>query len=130
MNANLISLDYRVPQCDTRLNKFPAVIGHAADADIRLDDHSVADHHCRIVSQGDHWIVSDLGTVHGTCVNHSRITEAILTPGDVLGVGMMSFLVEAVANRDEPALMGVKENVAPACPASPVVFDNPRVHSP
>ncbi len=106
MKANLISLDYRVPRCDTRLSKFPAVIGHAPDADIRLDDHSVADHHCRIVSQDDHWVVSDLGTVHGTRVNNSRITESVLTPGDVLGVGMMTFLVEAVANRDDAATAG------------------------
>ena len=117
MKARLISLDYHVPQCDTSLDTFPTMIGHAADADVCLDDHSIAGHHCRIVCDGEQWIVSDLGTVHGTRVNGSRISEAALRPGDELGVGMMSFLVEGIPDnmtyerheREEPlyALAGV-----------------------
>jgi pSer/pThr/pTyr-binding forkhead associated (FHA) protein len=95
MKARLISLDYHVPQCDTSVNGSPVVIGHAADVDIRLEDDSIAEHHCRIVADGDHWIVSDLGTVHGTRVNRSRITQSVLRPGDELSVGAMTFLVEA-----------------------------------
>jgi pSer/pThr/pTyr-binding forkhead associated (FHA) protein len=88
----LISLDYLVPHCDTSLEAFPAVIGHAKDADIRLDDYSVAEYHCRIDSAGDELVVSDLGTVHGTFVNNARVTEAVLRHGDELAIGLTTFL--------------------------------------
>ena len=69
MRARSISLDYLVPQCDTSLDALPVVIGHARDADIRLDDHSVGGYHCRIDCVGDEMVVSDLASVHGTFVN-------------------------------------------------------------
>ena len=94
MKARLISLDYQVPQCDTSLGVFPVVIGHAPDAAIRLDDPSVGGHHCRIASAGDGLVVTDLGSVHGTFVNGSRIVESTLKPGDELAVGMMTFFVQ------------------------------------
>jgi pSer/pThr/pTyr-binding forkhead associated (FHA) protein len=70
------------------------VIGHAPDDTIRLDDQSVGDHHCRIASAGNGLVVTDLGSVHGTFVNGSLITESTLSPGDELSIGMMSFLVQ------------------------------------
>jgi pSer/pThr/pTyr-binding forkhead associated (FHA) protein len=96
MKARLVSLDYHVPQCDTTLNAFPVVIGHAADSGIRLDDPSVAERHCQITCVDNGLAVSDLGTVHGTFVNSVRITESVLRPGDELAIGMMTFLVEPV----------------------------------
>jgi pSer/pThr/pTyr-binding forkhead associated (FHA) protein len=42
----------------------------------------------------DRLVVTDLGSVHGTFVNGSRITESILSAGDELGIGMMTFLVQ------------------------------------
>ena len=96
MKCRLISLDYDMPLCDASIGAESAVIGHAADADIRLDATSIAEHHCRIVSEGDHWIVSDLGTVHGTFVNGAKIEESILRPGDELAIGLLTFLVQPV----------------------------------
>ena len=100
MKARLISLDYHVPQRNTNLYAFPAIIGRGEEVDIRLDDHSVADRHCRIDWDGENWIVNDLETVHGTSVNGSRIGESVLRPGDELSVGMLTFLVEAVREND------------------------------
>jgi pSer/pThr/pTyr-binding forkhead associated (FHA) protein len=94
MRAKLISLDYLVPQCDTNLDVFPIVIGHANNADIRLDDYTVADYHCRLDSTGDELVVSDLGSVHGTFVNGARIMESVLNHGDELAVGLMTFLID------------------------------------
>ena len=45
MRARLISLDYLVPRGDTNLDALPIMIGQARDADVRLDDYSVADYH-------------------------------------------------------------------------------------
>jgi len=88
----LISLDYLVPRGDTSLDALPVVIGQAKNADVRLDDYSVADYHCRIELVDDEVIVSDLGTVHGTFVNGVRVAEAILRHGDELAVGLTTFL--------------------------------------
>ena len=101
MKARLVSLDYHVPQCNTSLNAFPVIIGHAPDAGIRLDDPSIAERHCEINADEDGLTVSDLDTVHGTFVNSARVTQSILQPGDELAVGMMTFLVEPAEEADE-----------------------------
>lgn len=93
MPARLISLDYLVPDCDTNLVKFPVLIGRAAESQIRLDDYSISNHHCEIDYEGDGLVVRDLGSVHGTFVNATRVAESRLMPGDELAVGMMTFLV-------------------------------------
>jgi pSer/pThr/pTyr-binding forkhead associated (FHA) protein len=88
----LISLDYLVPRGNTKLETFPVVIGHAHDADIRLDDHALADYHCRIELVDDEAVVSDLGTVHGTFVNDVRVEREVLRHGDELAAGLTTFL--------------------------------------
>jgi pSer/pThr/pTyr-binding forkhead associated (FHA) protein len=104
MRAKLISLDYLVPQCDTSLDVVPLVIGHAHNADICLDDYSVADYHCRIDSVGDELVVSDLGSVHGTFVNGARIADSVLNHGDELAIGLMTFLVDFCQLSEEHSL--------------------------
>ena len=112
MPVRLFSLDYRVPQCDTSLVEFPVLVGHAADAQIRLDDHSVGHHHCEIDFFSGSMVVRDLDSVRGTFVNGARIREPKLMPGDHLAIGMLTFLVQncpenerepcAVENGSEP----------------------------
>ncbi len=99
MKTRLISLDGHLPQCDGYLNNLPMVIGHDVNAELPLDDASVADRHCRIGVKEGHLVVQDLGSVHGTFVNGCRISEAELAGGDELSIGMLTFLVEC---RDEP----------------------------
>jgi pSer/pThr/pTyr-binding forkhead associated (FHA) protein len=94
MKAELISLNYHVPACDTTLRDFPVIIGRGRGADIRLEDHSVCDYHCRIDLVDGELTVTDLGSLHGTCVNSSQITESPLRHGDELAIGMLSFLVQ------------------------------------
>jgi len=59
-----------------------------------LDDRSVSEHHCQIGWSREGIMVRDLGSLHGTFVNGSRITRSTRAPGDELAVGMMTFLVE------------------------------------
>ena len=62
-------------------------IGTRGDNDIVLDDDTVSREHCRVVQEGDHYILEDLGSTNGTYVNSVRIRQAFLEPGAVLGVG-------------------------------------------
>ena len=76
MQIRLISLDYQAPQLEMDLDGIAIVIGHATDVEIRLQDPTVSEHHCRIERLGGSLRVCDLGSVHGTYVNGSRVTEA------------------------------------------------------
>ena len=99
MPARLMSLDYRVPQCDTSLAEVPVLIGCADDAQIRLSDPSVGYHHCEIDRFNGRMIVRDLDSLHGTFVNGARIRESELNPGDHLAVGMLTLLVQSFADK-------------------------------
>jgi pSer/pThr/pTyr-binding forkhead associated (FHA) protein len=94
MIAQLISLRYQVPNCDTSLGEFPVVIGFAHDAEIRLEDHSVSKYHCQIDFINGELVVQDLESLHGTYVNSCRVDRATLNHGDELAVGLMTFLVQ------------------------------------
>ena len=87
MKTRLVSVDCDVPACDTCLTSLPVVIGSGPDAGIRLHDRMVSRWHCRIDQIDGTFSVCDLGSVHGTFVNGTRISESPLMPGDVLGVG-------------------------------------------
>ena len=94
MNTRLVGLDYEVPACDTSLSSLPIVIGSGPNAGIRLNDRTVSRWHCRVDQIDGTFSVCDLGSVHGTFVNGTRINESLLMPGDVLGVGVLSFMLQ------------------------------------
>src|SRR5687768_15488755 len=50
--------------------------GAMDDNDIVLDDETVSRNHCRIVVEGDAYVIQDLGSTNGTFVNRVRIKEA------------------------------------------------------
>jgi ABC transport system ATP-binding/permease protein len=101
MKASLVSLDYNIPSCDTSLRDLSVLIGSSPDAGIYLEDPSVSGCHCRIEKIRGQFVVSDLGSVHGTFVNGIRVSEWALSPGDVLGVGMLSFFLLCTEESEE-----------------------------
>jgi pSer/pThr/pTyr-binding forkhead associated (FHA) protein len=107
MQTRLVSLDYRVPACDTSLAGLPVVMGSGPDAGIRLNEHTVSRRHCRIEEIDGKLSVRDLGSVHGTFVNGARIDESSLMPGDVLSVGVLSFFLQC-AEMTRPPLEPVE----------------------
>ncbi|MCW2945879.1 MAG: transporter ATP-binding protein [Actinoallomurus sp.] len=67
-------------------------IGRSPDNDIVLPDLIVSRHHAELRNTGDgrHEIV-DLGGHNGTFVNGRRITSAVLTERDIVGIGHATF---------------------------------------
>ena len=98
MRVQLIGLDY--PGCEEDLSpeSLPVVIGHDRDAGICLNDHSISNRHSQIDLVDGNLMVRDLGSVHGTFVNGVRVVQSLLRPGDVLALGLLTFLVQ---NGDE-----------------------------
>jgi ABC-type multidrug transport system ATPase subunit/pSer/pThr/pTyr-binding forkhead associated (FHA) protein len=64
------------------------IAGRATTADVELNHVEISRQHCRFAWDGTACTVEDLGSVRGTRVNETRITErTTLRPGDRIGVG-------------------------------------------
>jgi pSer/pThr/pTyr-binding forkhead associated (FHA) protein len=73
----------------------PLVIGRGSDADIRLDDPALAEHHARLEHHSDRVVLRDLGSAEGSVVNGIPVRSAVLHPGDQLAVEHYRFVLEA-----------------------------------
>jgi ABC-type multidrug transport system ATPase subunit/pSer/pThr/pTyr-binding forkhead associated (FHA) protein len=62
-------------------------VGRLPDNDVVLDDLLVSRRHAQLDLTPSGYRITDLGTGNGTFVNGQRVTEAILQPGDVIGIG-------------------------------------------
>jgi pSer/pThr/pTyr-binding forkhead associated (FHA) protein len=75
------------------------LVGRVAPADIVIDDDSVSRKHAEIVRAGGGATLRDLGSANGTFLNGERITEAPLSPGDVIRFGVMELVYGGPAGR-------------------------------
>jgi len=73
----------------------PIVLGRGADADVRLDDPSLAEHHARLEHWSDRIVLRDLGSSEGSVVNGVGVRDAVLHPGDQIALEHHRFVLEA-----------------------------------
>ena len=78
------------------LSSKPIVIGREADCTIVMDpdDKEASRRHAEIRRLGDGFLIADLGSVNGTRVNGSGITERELTGGEKISIGRSTFRFE------------------------------------
>jgi len=62
-------------------------VGRHPEAGIFLDDVTVSRRHVEFTRQGMSFNVKDLGSLNGTYVNHDRVDEYALKPGDEVQIG-------------------------------------------
>jgi hypothetical protein len=67
----------------------PLRIGRKAVNDLVLADEKTSGVHCEIVLEGDRHVLRDLGSTNGTFIDQKRVTEVVLTTGDVITVGRL-----------------------------------------
>ncbi len=83
-----------------------ALLGSAAECDVRLLDPTVATYHCAIVNTAQGvWLVDLLAPQGGTIVNHEEVRCVCLTEGATFEVGRSAIRVagaEAAATRSMP----------------------------
>lgn len=65
----------------------PITIGRSSAADVQIDQESVSRSHCRILFNGKHFSIRDLGSTNGTYVNDDVAQEMSLRDGDQIKVG-------------------------------------------
>ncbi|RLB52725.1 MAG: Fis family transcriptional regulator, partial [Deltaproteobacteria bacterium] len=64
-----------------------AVVGKSPDCDICLADVTVSRRHFEIVSEGDRFLLRDLGSTNGTLLDGAEVKEAFLRPGMLIQAG-------------------------------------------
>ena len=77
-----------------QLTQETAVIGRLPECAVALSDPQVSRHHAEVRPDHDGYRVVDLGSMNGTLVNGTRISEHVLRDGDVIVVGATSVRYE------------------------------------
>ncbi|HHN77357.1 MAG TPA: FHA domain-containing protein, partial [Phycisphaerales bacterium] len=80
----------------------PVVLGRSSVVDRQLPDKTISRRHFRILKRGDHWLMTDLDSRHGTYLNGIRLEPEIPAPigdGDLIRVGPWTLRVIDNADR-------------------------------
>lgn len=83
---------------DVELQRFPiegeeVVVGRAKDCDIQIAERRLSRRHCKIIRDGDEYLLNDLGSQNGSYVNRKRIPQFhTLRHGDLLNFAEYSIL--------------------------------------
>ncbi|MFD8544160.1 FHA domain-containing protein [Streptomyces sp. NPDC059649] len=73
---------------------FPLVIGRAPGVGLRLNHETVSRAHAELRSAGKGWVLRDLGSTNGTCVNGRRVVgEVPVGPGDHITFGHVDYVL-------------------------------------
>jgi ABC-type multidrug transport system ATPase subunit len=82
----------RHPSAVMRLPETKVVrIGRSDDNEVVVKDLRVSRHHAVLRQARGHYEITDLSSHNGTFLNGRRITTAVVTEADVVGVGLASF---------------------------------------
>ena len=76
------------------IDRDEVVFGRAPDNLIVLKDESVSSKHCAIIRNGRNFVIRDLGSTNGTCLNDIVIQEHQLSPKDTIIVGSVEVLFD------------------------------------
>lgn len=93
MDSALVHVRSDGKQQAVSLKSGKIVIGRHDDCQIRIPAASVSRHHCEVVSGGSGVRIRDLGSSNGTFVNGHKVDDAALSPGDVIEIGSLLFVV-------------------------------------
>ena len=74
-----------------------SLFGRSAGNDFTLQDPAVSESHCELDVSDGFVIVRDLGSTNGTYVDHQRIGETTIYPGQTLQIGALEMILEADA---------------------------------
>jgi len=94
MTVNLVFFSKSGRRKDITLDDGVTIVGRRPDCDIRIPLLYVSRKHCRFICKEDQTVVQDLGSANGTFLNSERIMEAVVGPGDKVGVGSVTFTIQ------------------------------------
>ncbi|MFJ3718362.1 FHA domain-containing protein [Streptomyces sp. NPDC090057] len=83
---------YRAPSSVRPLPVRTVRIGRAEDNDLVVDDLTVSRHHAELRAHADgSYDIADLGSHNGTYLNGAPVTRAPVGPGDLVGIGHITY---------------------------------------
>ena len=85
-------------------------IGRKPSNDLVLADEKTSGVHAEVVLEGDRHVLRDLGSTNGTFLDGKRVTEIVLTPGDVVTIGRLrvKFRQEGAASPADAGELAVR----------------------
>jgi predicted component of type VI protein secretion system len=122
-NFRLVMRRGPTPGLMSELNKNDMTIGRDLSNDMVINDVEVSRKHMRLLLQGEHYQIEDLGSTNGSFINGQRLTSIhVLVPGDLISLGEHVTLVyEAIAfdpaaTQVSASAIGVPRPVQPIAP--------------
>lgn len=131
MKVSLVVVKSDGSRRDFPLVKDRVMIGRTNHCDLRVPMPSVSRKHCEISIEGDQVRLRDAGSSNGTFHNDKRVMEAVLQPGDRIGVGPVVFAVLIDGQPTDLALPPVIRDDAPLARENrphPKPLPKPLVH--
>ncbi|HEV8319994.1 MAG TPA: FHA domain-containing protein [Myxococcota bacterium] len=92
----LVAMDGNHKGQDFRLHAGKNIIGTAADCDIVITDSYISSKHANIKFENEQYVLIDLDSTNGTCVNDHRITKEELIDNDVVRLGRTNLKFKAL----------------------------------
>jgi two-component system cell cycle response regulator len=83
----------------------PCRVGRARESDLLLSDAGVSRYHARFTWQPNGYLLEDLQSANGTYVNGQRITEHVLSDGDVVQFGPAAVYRYEMTDADQEAML-------------------------
>jgi pSer/pThr/pTyr-binding forkhead associated (FHA) protein len=93
--AVLVGISGEVKGKTFEIAKDRVVLGRHANCDIIVNDTAVSSQHCYIARRDNRFILHDLNSTNGTQLNGGRITEAELTPKQIVQIGSTELMFDA-----------------------------------
>lgn len=105
--AAVLGVEWIYPTDRHRVDWFRArrvVFGRGEECDVRLGDGATSRRHAEVLQDGPIHAVRDLGSTNGVFLNGVRVTDAVLSTGDVLRLGSwIGVLVRGDPGSEPPA---------------------------
>jgi predicted component of type VI protein secretion system len=97
------------------LNRLPVLLGRSAEAGVQVLDSCVSRRHCEISERDGKLFIRDLGSKNGSLVNGRLAQESWLMPGDTLGMGATTFVIEYETTAEPLAYASVMPSGSGQC---------------
>jgi pSer/pThr/pTyr-binding forkhead associated (FHA) protein len=88
MRVRLVALD---GTGDIPILGLLTIVGRQRDCNAHLASARVTRRHCCLALGDDGVLVRDLGSTNGVSINHVRVGEGLIRPGDILSIAHLRF---------------------------------------
>jgi pSer/pThr/pTyr-binding forkhead associated (FHA) protein len=92
--AKLVVLSVGMTGRTQELKADKTTIGRVEDNTFQVAEPSVSSHHCEVLLRGKDVVVRDLNSTNGTFINGEKVTESVITPGQILRLGQIEMRLE------------------------------------